>query len=134
MHVKVLPMILIAALMILMSEFVVKRLMTQVCLFSIHNYLLNFFIFVIYLASTAAANCTNGDVRLIGGNNITEGLVEICVSGTWGSICDDSWGAQEMSVVCKQLGLQTAGECLYCSIIYFIVHSLQKVIEIRLFL
>ena len=44
-------------------------------------------------------------VRLIGGNNVTSGRLEIRHNGVWGSVCDDEFGAEEGGVVCKMLGL-----------------------------
>ena len=58
----------------------------------------------------------NGDVRLMNGQeqvaNATEGRVEICIGGEWGSVCDDAWGSAEASVVCQQLGLPHEGNCV----------------------
>lgn len=44
------------------------------------------------------------DVRLIGGSNDAEGKVEVKKpDGTWGAICDDSWGKADAQVVCRML-------------------------------
>ncbi len=54
-------------------------------------------------------NCTHGDVRLVDGSDETEGTVQLCIDGTWGTICDGSWGIQDAIVVCTQLGFLTFG-------------------------
>uniref|UniRef100_A0A1X7TYN8 SRCR domain-containing protein n=1 Tax=Amphimedon queenslandica TaxID=400682 RepID=A0A1X7TYN8_AMPQE len=59
--------------------------------------------------ATVDTSCTTGDVRLVGGVNEYEGRVEICYNQMWGTICDDSWGATEANLVCKQLGYQMTG-------------------------
>lgn len=56
---------------------------------------------------------TENQVRLVGGDNVTEGRVEICSNGTWGAICDDFWNPVAANVVCRQLGFSFGGEsCL----------------------
>ena len=53
--------------------------------------------------------CTHGDVRtpLLGGVADTEGLVEVCVNGTYYIVSLDNgrFSVREASVICKQLGL-----------------------------
>ena len=53
--------------------------------------------------------CENGDIRLSGGDNATEGLVEVCSNGSWGTVCDDFWGTTDAQVVCNQLGFANLG-------------------------
>ena len=45
----------------------------------------------------------------MGGSNQYEGRVEMCLGGSWTSVCSEVWSNQEASVVCSQLGLAANG-------------------------
>ena len=63
------------------------------------------------MCTSFTAPCTTGHLRLSGGNSANEGRVEICMNNEWGTVCDDSWGANDAIVVCRQLGYPTQGQC-----------------------
>ena len=43
-------------------------------------------------------------VYLSGGTSKNEGTVNVYYNGKWGSICDDSFGTAEATVICRMLG------------------------------
>ncbi|RXM29660.1 Scavenger receptor cysteine-rich type 1 protein M130 [Acipenser ruthenus] len=53
--------------------------------------------------SHAAVICSEGQVRLVGADSPCSGRVELCHSGSWGTVCDDSWDLNDAHVVCTQL-------------------------------
>ena len=56
-------------------------------------------------------NCTEGEIQLVNGPDNFEGRVEVCHNKEWGTVCDNSWSANDGIVACRQLGL------LYVSVV-----------------
>ena len=61
---------------------------------------------------TEAAQCAEGEVRVVGGSVGSEGRVEMCQWGRWTSVCaDDNWNTAVAKVVCSQLGYEGKHYC-----------------------
>jgi len=41
---------------------------------------------------------------------VSEGRVEICMDGVFGTVCDVNWGNSDAIVVCRELGFAPQGE------------------------
>ena len=71
--------------------------------------------------TSAPTQCEHGDVRLVGGQKITEGRVEICAYGYWATACENNWDTVETDIVCNQLSFPTEGKrmCIHfdCSVL-----------------
>ncbi|XP_033634052.1 scavenger receptor cysteine-rich type 1 protein M130-like isoform X1 [Asterias rubens] len=53
------------------------------------------------------------DIRLVGGNNVFAGRIEVMYNGAWGTVCDDDFDTNDGNVVCKQLGMGYAIEAYH---------------------
>ncbi|XP_064397348.1 deleted in malignant brain tumors 1 protein-like isoform X2 [Halichondria panicea] len=52
-------------------------------------------------------DCNDGAMRLVGGSTVSEGRLEICHNGQWGTICNQGWTHRRAAQVCSRLGLPT---------------------------
>ena len=60
--------------------------------------------------ATTEIECTSGEIKLVGGQIASEGRLEVCADGFWGTVCDEGWDEEDALVVCRQLGLSPSGE------------------------
>ena len=56
-------------------------------------------------ATTTFSSCSDGDIRLVGGENVLEGRVEVCINGAWGTVCDQQFSEDESDIICLQIGI-----------------------------
>ena len=55
-------------------------------------------------------NCKEGAVRLVNGQNVRRGLVQVCINQAWGTVCSNQFFTREAQVVCSQMNFERDGE------------------------
>ena len=65
---------------------------------------------LVHTAANGTDNCPSGRIRLANGRLKSEGRVEVCVSGVWGTVCDQGWDNTDAAVVCGSLGYPKNGQ------------------------
>ncbi|XP_044056351.1 galectin-3-binding protein A-like [Siniperca chuatsi] len=73
------------------------------------------FFCILLLSVSLSAGHEEGFIRLAGGQDHSEGRVEIFHDGAWGSVCDDDWDINDAHIVCRQLQFPGATEALASS-------------------
>ena len=66
----------------------------------------------LFYTANGTDNCTSGRIRLVNGRLPSEGRVEICFNGVWGTVCDLGWDSHDAAVVCGYLGYPKNGKLL----------------------
>ena len=56
-------------------------------------------------------DCVDGDIQIIpySSYNKQMGRIEVCVNGTWGTVCSDFFDDNDAKVACRQLGYSHLG-------------------------
>ena len=69
----------------------------------------------------------NGDIQLIPyySNNKLVGRVEVCVNGTWGTVCSDFFDDNDAKVVCRQLGYSPLGITYLTNVLMILLYYKQ---------
>lgn len=68
--------------------------------------------FVLVDPSIGNARCSDGEVRLIGGSNVREGRVEVCLNRVWGTVCLEQFSDDDAEVVCSQMNFERDGRSM----------------------
>ena len=61
---------------------------------------------------SSSGECVTGDIRLVNGSVPTEGRLEVCYGGVWGTITSINFDHNDARVACRQLGYDS--DCKRC--------------------
>ena len=64
-------------------------------------------------AEVPVVDCKQGDIRLQYGQNIREGLVQVCINQAWGTVCSTLFSDIDAGVICSQLRFERNGQFLF---------------------
>ena len=65
------------------------------------------------LLFSVIAECSpEGTIKLVNGSSPSEGRLEVCIRGVWGTVSDDRWDSISASTVCKILGFSSQGQSI----------------------
>ena len=82
-----------------------------------------------------SSGCSHGDIRLVNGETVYEGRVEICINKVWGTVCSTNsthfwsaykWTSKDTNVLCRQLqhmGLGMKYKINYLLLFTIIIHN-----------
>lgn len=57
--------------------------------------------------------CEDGEVRLVDGSSVTNGILEVCIGQVWSTVCNESWDSADVRVVCRQLGYYESSRIIF---------------------
>lgn len=80
---------------------------SRICLLSLLSLSLSLFLFLslsLFFFHFLSSDCTNGQVRLMGGDSDNVGSVEVCFDNVWGNLEETGWGGKDAQLVCNLLG------------------------------